>query len=150
MVSFFVCMSNLMLVPLSIFWVSMSRRCYIHNSSQNLLRLYFPGALHFGGASCVDRSNWCGEFNDGVMCPLDNSASVIASNTFKSAGNADGVVALYSDNTLRFTAPTGACVKLDHSVPTQQAVTQTRQVDLEKLQLEIRDKQHQLTFTCRQ
>jgi len=91
------------------------------------------GALHFGGASCVDRSNWCGQFQDGVKCPVSASATVVSSNTFKVAGSNDANVALYSDNTLRFSTSDGGCVGLDHTAPTLPQVTISKRTSLSQL-----------------
>ena len=67
------------------------------------------GALHFGGSACVDRRNFCGDFEHTVNdqmpgCPQTFApkadATIVAKNTFKSSkpGNPDAEIALFSDS----------------------------------------------------
>ena len=76
-------------------------------------------------ATCVDRSNWCGDWMD-TNCTAGTNASTGARLCL---GSATGpTIQAYSDGTMSFENLGNECVGIDESVPTATQLTQSGQI----------------------
>jgi hypothetical protein len=71
-------------------------------------------------ATCIDRSNWCGEWQD-TACTAGTGA--VKGSRVSLGSNGPGLQS-YSDSTLAFENLNGGCVGIDATVPTSAQLTQ--------------------------
>lgn len=93
-------------------------------STDVVVNLESGGALKFA-ATCIDRSNWCGDWMD-TNCTAGTNASTGARLCL---GSATGpTIQAYSDGTMSFENLGNECVGIDESVPTATQLTQSGQI----------------------